>query len=141
MASNNTQEAAQDLKNSHDLKHILERLTHVQASSDTIIKMCEEYTASGPTVPGSTSVSLDGSFQLRRTLPTMLQFLRIAAMSLYILPSLTYDEMDMREERIPQAHADTFGWIFDNERLGFTDWLTDANGGWYNSCCGLGKHH
>lgn len=70
----------------------------------------------------------------------MLQSLRIAATSLYILPSLTYDEMDMREERIPQAHADTFGWVFDNERLGFTDWLADANGGSCNSCCGINKY-
>jgi hypothetical protein len=139
LASNNTNEAVRDLEKSHDLKHVLERLTHVQASSDKIIKMCEGCTASDPTVTGFTSVNRDDSSQLRTSLPIMLRFLRIAAMSLHILPSLMYDEMDMRGERIPQAHADTFGWVFDNETLGFTDWLADANGGSWNLRCSIHK--
>jgi hypothetical protein len=101
--------------------------------------MCEGYTASDPTLPGSTTVLCDDSSQLRKTLPSMLQFLRTAAVSLRILPSLMYDEMDMRGESIPQAHADTFGWVFDNATLGFTDWLADANGGLCDVNCGIYK--
>lgn len=99
--------------------------------------MCEVCTASDPTVTESTSVLRDDSSQLRTKLPIMLRLIRVAAMSLRILPSLMYEEMDMRGDRIPQAHADTFGWVFDNETLGFTDWLADASGGVWNSCCGI----
>ena len=65
-----------------------------------------------------------------------------------ILESLRYQRMEAREEKIIDAHAQTFQWIFDphvcSSRLlskdNFVDWLTNGNDiFWIAGKAGSGK--
>jgi hypothetical protein len=58
-----------------------------------------------------------------------LSLLRSADLTQRILPSLQYDEIHVREDRIPEAHASTFEWVFKKQELGFTDWATHSEDG------------
>ena len=45
-----------------------------------------------------------------------------------ILNTLTFEEIHWRQDNIPEAHANTFDWIFRNSKLGFTDWAAAKDG-------------
>ena len=48
--------------------------------------------------------------------------------------------MNARIQSVNKAHQDTFGWIFDNPDLGFTNWLRDEDGiFWITGKPGSGK--
>ena len=61
-----------------------------------------------------------------------------------ILNSLSYRSMSVRHEKIPEAHAKTFDWIYHDRSVDhdtpFVDWLTDATGFfWITGKAGSGK--
>ncbi|KAI6902022.1 hypothetical protein KC318_g10474 [Hortaea werneckii] len=58
----------------------------------------------------------------------------------YILGSLRFQDIDVRESKIDLAHFDTCRWIFDEDMTPFAKWLKDSEGVfWLSGKAGSGK--
>ena len=86
--------------------------------------------------------------QLSSNLEELKEMVQRSAAEDRILQSLQYQRMESREEKITDAHAQTFEWIFDSHvfesRLpskdNFVEWLTSGNGiFWVTGKAGSGK--
>lgn len=58
----------------------------------------------------------------------------------HVTESLLFPEIFLRKSRIPEAHQETFEWIFDESRTSFADWLKSCRGlYWVKGKAGSGK--
>ncbi|KZF19446.1 hypothetical protein L228DRAFT_251040 [Xylona heveae TC161] len=57
-----------------------------------------------------------------------------------ILQSLCFDSLKERYSTIKKAHSRTLNWLFENEELGFLEWLRSGSGiFWFSGKAGSGK--
>lgn len=51
-----------------------------------------------------------------------------------VLKTLSFAEIHRRQTFVPDAHARTFDWAFENEALGYTNWASKGNGTYTYRC-------
>lgn len=127
--SQNVSQALSGLQASPMCNEASERLSHLERVQDAIIETCSDADASTLDSIEARIAFADIKARAPDAMKKTIAMLRSADLVRRILPSLQYEEIYDREDRIHEAHATTFEWIFRKQGLKFSPWATQNDDG------------